>query len=194
MTGVQKMFIRSERLFLRPGWPEDWEELLSRIGDEAVVRNLAKAPWPYTAEDARSFAAKPQDARLPHFVVTVPTAQAPAQIIGSVGLAPEGKEVQLGYWIARPQWGRGYATEAVRAVLGLARTLGHRRLVAKHFTDNPASGRVLRKVGFKPTGEVRAAYSLARGGAAPAAVHAIELEGPCNCDGNEQIMVEMRAA
>ena len=50
------MFMRSERLFLRPGWPEDWEELLSRIQDEAVVMNLAKAPWPYTAEDARWFA------------------------------------------------------------------------------------------------------------------------------------------
>ena len=47
------MFIRSERLFLRPGWPEDWQELLSRIADESVVRNLAKAPWPYTADDAR---------------------------------------------------------------------------------------------------------------------------------------------
>lgn len=188
------MFIRSERLFLRPGWPEDWEELLSRIGDEAVVRNLAKVPWPYTAEDARSFAALPQDARLPHFVITVPTAQAPAEIIGGVGLGPDGHEVQLGYWIARAHWGRGYATEAARAVLGLARTLGHRRLIAKQFIDNPASGRVLSKVGFKLTGEVRPSYSLARGGEAPAAVHAIELAGPCNCDGQEQIMVEVRAA
>jgi RimJ/RimL family protein N-acetyltransferase len=188
------MFIRSERLFLRPGWPEDWQELLSRIGDEAVVRNLAKVPWPYTAEDARSFAAQPQDARMPHFLVTAPTALAPAEIVGSVGLAPEGKDVQLGYWIAREHWGRGYATEAVRALLGLARTLGHRKLVAKHFTDNPASGRVLRKAGFRPTGEVRLSYSLARGGEAPAAVHAIELAGPCNCDGNEPIIVEMRAA
>jgi RimJ/RimL family protein N-acetyltransferase len=188
------MFIRSERLFLRPGWPEDWEELLSRIGDEAVVKNLAKAPWPYTAEDARNFAALPQDARCPHFFVTVPSAQAPAEIIGSAGLVRDGGEVELGYWIAKPHWGRGYATEAVRALLGLARTLGHRKLVAKHFTDNPASGRVLGKAGFKPTGEVRLSYSLARGGEVPAAVHAIELAGPCNCDGDEQIMAEMRAA
>ena len=188
------MFIRSERLFLRPGWPEDWEELLSGIGDEAVVRNLARVPWPYTAEDARNFAAQPQDARMPHFVVTVPSAQAPAEIIGSVGLAPEGRDVQLGYWIAKPHWGRGYATEAVRALLGLAGTLGHRRLVAKHFTDNPASGRVLRKAGFKPTGEVRPSFCLARGREVPAAVHAIELAGPGNCDRAEQIMVEMRAA
>ena len=94
------MFIRSERLFLRPGWPEDWEELLSRIQDEAVVMNLAKAPWPYTADDARWFARQPQDARLPHFFVTQPTRAAPAEIIGSVGLARGDEGVELGYWLA----------------------------------------------------------------------------------------------
>ena len=41
-----KMFIRSKRLFLRPGWPEDWTELYTAINDEGVVRNLASAPWP----------------------------------------------------------------------------------------------------------------------------------------------------
>ena len=76
------MFICSKRLFLRPGWPEDWEELLSRISDEGVVLNLAKVPWPYTADDARWFSAQPQNPRLPHFFVTLPTSRAPAQIIG----------------------------------------------------------------------------------------------------------------
>ena len=41
------MFFRSERLFLRPVWPEDWQAILNGIADEAVVRNLARAPWPY---------------------------------------------------------------------------------------------------------------------------------------------------
>ena len=95
------MFIRSERLFLRPGWPEDWEELLGRIGDEAVVRNLARAPWPYTADDARWFASQPQDSRCPHFFVTLPTSSAPAELIGCVGLAESDGEVELGYWLAR---------------------------------------------------------------------------------------------
>ena len=40
------MFFRSERLFLRPVWPEDWQAILNGIADEAVVRNLARAPWP----------------------------------------------------------------------------------------------------------------------------------------------------
>lgn len=171
------MFIRSERLFLRPGWPEDWEELLAGIGEEAVVKNLAKAPWPYTADDARDFLRQPQHPRLPHFFVTLPTNNAPAEIIGGVALMPGEGEAELGYWIARDHWGQGYATEATRAVLGLARTLGHRRVSAGPFTDNPASARVLRKAGFRPTGEMRACFSRARGKTVPAAIHAIELGG-----------------
>ena len=182
------MFIRSERLFLRPGWPEDWQELLAGIGDEAVVRNLAKAPWPYTADDARSFAGKPQDSRLPHFFVTLPSSSAPARIIGSVGLGRnEDGAVELGYWIARAHWGRGFATEAVRGVLSLARTLGHRIITAGHFSDNPASARVLAKTGFKPTGEVRPRFCLSRGARIPAVVHAAALGEPSDCDGGDMV-------
>ncbi len=189
------MFIRSERLFLRPGWPEDWEELLTQIGDEAVVRNLASAPWPYTPDAARDAAARGQNARLPHFFITLPSSIEPARIIGSVGLGHTDGEVELGYWIAKPQWGQGYATEASRAVLRLARTLGHRRVTAGHFLDNPASGRVLRKVGFRPTGEVRPRFSLARGRPSPSALHAIELGDASDCDGgNDDGASVMRAA
>jgi hypothetical protein len=61
------MFFRSERLFLRPAWPEDWNAIHAAIDDEGIVRNLARAPWPYTENDARWFASQPQDERLPHF-------------------------------------------------------------------------------------------------------------------------------
>ena len=179
------MFIRSERLFLRPGWPEDWPDLLARIADEAVVKNLAKAPWPYTADDARSFAQTPQDPRCPHFFVTLPTGAAPGELVGCVGLGNDGDAVELGYWFGREHWGRGYATEAARAVLRLARTLGHRRIVAKHFTDNPASGRVLAKLGFRATGEVRPSFSLARGCEVPGVVHTLELGARSDCDGGD---------
>ena len=177
------MFIRSERLFLRPGWPEDWAELLTAINDPGVVRNLASAPWPYTMADAMEFAAREQEKLLPHFFVTVPTAQG-ARMIGSIGLGRDGEEVELGYWIARNWWGQGYATEAVRAVLRLAAALGHRRLVAGHFADNPASGRVLAKAGFRPTGERRLRFSAGRGGVAEGPSYAIELGSGETCGDN----------
>lgn len=184
------MFMRSERLFLRPGWPEEWEELLALIDDEEVVRNLARAPWPYTADDAKAFARQQHERLLPNFFVTLPGAEG-ARLIGSVGLSRDGDDVQLGYWIGRPYWGQGYATEAARALLSLAGALGHQRLVADHFVDNPASGRVLRKLGFCPTGVVRNRFSLGRGGEAPARQLALVLGERSDCDDD---LAAMRAA
>ncbi len=156
------MFHRSERLFLRPAFPEDCGAILAGIGDESIVRNLARAPWPYSMDDARSFAGLPQDLRLPHFLVTLPG----AGVIGAAGLSAQDGgnegEPEIGYWIARQRWGRGYATEAARAVLRIAHTLGHRRIVAGHFVDNPASGKVLRKIGFLPTGRIAKRHSRGR--------------------------------
>ncbi|MFY7745358.1 MAG: GNAT family N-acetyltransferase [Erythrobacter sp.] len=166
------MFHRSERLFLRPAFPEDCGAILAGIGEESIVRNLARAPWPYTMDDARNFAALPQDQRLPHFLVTVPG----NGVIGSAGMGEHEGEPELGYWIAREHWGRGYATEAAGAVLRIARTLGHRRVVAGHFTDNPASGRVLRKLGFIPTGRPGKRFSLARGQMVESVEYALDLE------------------
>lgn len=176
------MFIRSERLFLRPGWPEDWAELHALIDDEAVVRNLARAPWPYSPDDARAFAASPQGTRHPHFFITLPGAHG-SRLVGGVGLARDCDESVVGYWIAQAHWGKGYATEALRSILSLARTLGHGRIVAHRFADNPASGRVLEKAGFCPTGEIRLGRSAARREAAPAIVHAIDLALPADSDG-----------
>ncbi|MCM0000414.1 MAG: GNAT family N-acetyltransferase [Erythrobacter sp.] len=165
------MFHRSERLFLRPAFPEDCGAILAGIGEEAIVRNLARAPWPYRLEDARSFAALPQDSRLPHFLVTLPG----AGVIGSAGIGEHEGQPELGYWIARAHWGRGYATEAAGAVLHVARMLGHRRVVAGHFVDNPASGKVLRKLGFVPTGRPGQRFSAARGRAVESVEYALDL-------------------
>ncbi len=178
------MFIRSERLFLRPGWPEDWAEIMAQVADEGVVRNLVQVPWPYTPDAAREFAVQPQDARCPHFLITKPGPQG-AELIGCVGLKQGEAGAELGYWVGRDYWGQGYATEAARAVLRLARTLGHRQLRARHFVDNPASGRVLRKLGFAPTGAVSESFSQARGAMAPSVVLAAVLGDASDCDGGE---------
>lgn len=185
------MFIRSERLFLRPAWPEDRAEIFAGIADEGVVRNLAQVPWPYTPESAREFAELPQDRRYPHFMITLPTGEG-SRLIGCVGLARQSQDAELGYWIARDYWNRGFATEAARALLMLARTLGHSRVVSSHFIDNPASGRVLRKIGFCPTGEVRPRFCCARGEDTPAVIHAAVLGQRSDCDGGNAGV--MRAA
>ncbi len=169
------MFARTERLLLRPGWAEDAPELARAIADEQVVRNLATAPWPYGLEDAEAFLAAPRDPAMPSFLITERTDGAP-RIVGSCGLGrrPSGA-VEMGYWIGRQHWGKGFATEASRALIEIAKVLKLPRLEASHFLDNPASGRVLEKLGFVATGMSAERYSCARGGNAMAKIYRLRL-------------------
>ncbi len=170
------MFHRSQRVMLRPIWPEDWPGIYEAISDEGVVRNLARAPWPYTPGDARDFAQSGGASGATRFLVTLPD-EPGAPIVGCVGLDPcEGGGRELGYWISRKYWGRGLATEAACAALEVARALGWSRVSAAHFIDNPASGRVLLKAGFTPTGKTAERFSRGRGREARVACFAIDLD------------------
>ena len=169
------MFARTERLLLRPGWAEDAPALARAIADEQVVRNLATAPWPFALQDAEAFLAAPRDPALPSFLITERTDGAP-RIVGACGLGrrPSGA-VEMGYWIARPFWGRGFASEACTALIDIARALGLSRLEASHFIDNPASARVLDKLGFESVGIIAPRMSCARVEEAPARLMRLRL-------------------
>ncbi len=183
------MFARTERLLLRPVWNEDAAALTKAICDEAIVRNLANAPWPYTMADARAFIAIDHHERTPNFMIIRRT-NGLSELIGSCGLAYYEDGIEIGYWIARQHWGLGYASEAARAVLEIAHSLGHKQICAGYFADNPASGHVLRKLGFLKTGALTSRYSKGRAG--PAAMIAMRIrdlaktlklnepEGGCN--------------
>ena len=169
------MFARTPRLLLRPGFPEDAPALAHAIADEAIVRNLVVVPWPYTVRDAEAFLASPRDPVLPSFLIFERTDGAP-RLAGSCGLGrrPSGA-VELGYWIARASWGRGFATEAGRALIDIARMLGLAQLEASHFIDNPASARVLDKLGFESTGLIARRMNCARGEEVPARLMRLRL-------------------
>jgi RimJ/RimL family protein N-acetyltransferase len=170
------MFARTERLLLRPPWPEDADALFRAIAEERIVRNLATAPWPYLPEHASGWIAAERPAHRPASLIFRRTGGA-TELVGGIGIhdTPEG-DVELGYWIARSHWGRGYASEAGRAVVRFARTaLRLPRLVAGHFLDNPASGSVLRNLGFQPTGRIGMRHSVARGTETAMAEFVLEL-------------------
>ncbi len=173
------MFARTERLLLRPSWPEDASELHGAIADEGVVRNLARAPWPYTPEEAARFAAVDHPQMFPAFLLMLRTDGAP-RLIGACGIGERNGEAELGYWISRPYWGLGFASEAGRAVVSVAKALGHSKLVAGHFIDNPASGHVLRKLGFRATGQREQRHSKGRGQNATCALYEKSLEDGSN--------------
>ncbi len=84
------------------------------------------------------------------------------EAIGAIGYGPscdcnlparEG-EPTVGYWVARPYWGRGICTEALGLMIrNILSDTDIASLISGHFIDNPASGRVMEKCGFVPTGE-----------------------------------------
>lgn len=171
------MFARTERLLLRPGWAEDAPALHEAIGDERIVRNLASAPWPYSLADAEAFLATEREPAAAGLLVFRRTGDAP-ELVGCAGFGrrPSGA-VEFGYWIARRHWGKGYATEAGRALIANARhSLRIGKLNASHFLDNPASGRVLEKLGFRPTGIVAPRFSAGRQAEAPCRLFELALE------------------
>jgi RimJ/RimL family protein N-acetyltransferase len=160
------MFARTDRLLLRPGWAEDASALVTAIGDEAVVRNLSRVPWPYGPAEAEAWLGKPQDERRPRLLIFTRTSE--PQLVGGIGIMDldDGpvEQAELGYWVARSHWGLGIATEAARAVLDMAfHGLRLSRIEAGHFPDNTASARVLAKLGFTSEGK----RSLYRSGLRP---------------------------
>jgi RimJ/RimL family protein N-acetyltransferase len=176
------MFARTERLLLRPGWLQDAPALHRALADEGVIRNLASAPWPYAIEDAEAFLATERSPKAPALLVFRRTDGEP-ELVGTCGFGPApGGGTEIGYWIARPHWNQGYATEAGRALLDMARTLGLPRLSGGHFLDNPASGRVLEKLGFRPTGQIVRRYSAGRGEAGPCKLYELRLAGEAKAD------------
>lgn len=181
------MFARTPRLLLRPGFPEDAPALAQAIGDESIVRNLSTAPWPYRMRDAEAFLASPRDPVLPSFLIFERTQGAP-NLVGSCGLGRRASgAVEMGYWIARSNWSRGFATEAGTALLGIARTLGLQQVEGSHFLDNPASGRVLEKLGFEPVGIVVPRMSCARGFEVPARLMRVRLDQAARSEGDEAL-------
>ena len=158
------MFVRTPRLMLRPGWREDARAVFDAVADEGIARNLSRLPWPYRLQHAESWLEQPQDPAWPSCLIFLRTQGAP-ELAGGISIhVGEDCAPELGYWVARARWGQGIATEAGQAIVAAARdTLRLPRLSSGHFVDNPASGRVLEKLGFRPTGRVVPRQSLARG-------------------------------
>lgn len=173
------MFARTERLTLRPGWPEDAPELVRAIAHEAVVHGLSEVPWPYALGDARDFLERDRSGADRSMLIYAHHPDA-VRLVGGIGLKFDGAapgEAAIGYWLTPGAWGRGYATEAGRAVIANARhTLRLRTITARAFVDNAASTRVLARLGFRATGEIVPVHSRARGTSALAMRHVLDLD------------------
>jgi len=147
--------IETPRLVLRPLAESDLDDLVRGLNNFNVSKMTARVPHPYGADDARAFLALCQAEAEGALRLSIVRREAPRRVIGGVGYeaVDEAGAAELGYWLAEPEWGQGFASEAAAAV----RDHGFRRdafdrLIARYRTDNPASGRVLAKLGFTVTG------------------------------------------
>ena len=151
MTG--QPVLATDRLLLRPFTRADAPEVQRFAGDYEVASRALALPYPYPDGAAETWIVS----LAPGFeqgdqVVYAVTRRGEPGLVGAVGLVEidhSHGRAELGYWIARPCWDRGYATEAARAVIGYGfSALGLHRVYAMHFSRNPASGRVMAKCGM----------------------------------------------
>ena len=156
--------IETRRLKLRAPEDRDLARLAAMADDWDIARMTLRLPHPYTLADARTFLARTasQDRSRDNTFIIDLEDDGPVGVIGF--FHHDDPYPEMGYWIGRPYWGRGFATEAVDgALVWASRTWRKRAVAAGHFVDNPASGRVLTKSGFLYTGQVKRQRSLARG-------------------------------
>ncbi len=153
---------QTDRLILRPFAPSDAEAVARLAGDRAIAEMTLTVPHPYRVEDAQKWIAMHAGAfARGEAVVWAVTLRESGELVGAIGLVRDRAEhsrhrAELGFWIGKPYWGRGYATEAGRAVLRHAfETMGLRRVYASYFAKNPASGRVQAKLGMRQEAVMR---------------------------------------
>lgn len=151
--------IQTQRLLLRPFGAEDASSLEQLASDRAIADTTVNIPHPYNSEMAHEWISSHQPrfeaGELISFAVTEAVSDT---LVGSIGLNIEkaSERAELGYWIGRPFWGKGYATEAATAVTeyGFSELSLH-RIYAGCFARNPASAKVLQKIGMTLEGRSR---------------------------------------
>ena len=143
--------LETERLVLRAPRDTDAKAIALLVNDRRIAENTLRIPHPYGLADAQAFIAS---ANAGDGEIVFVIAGRDGGVLGCCGIAQRGGATpEIGYWLGVPFWGKGYATEAARAVIDHAFVdLGHDTLVAGARVSNPASRRVLEKCGFQWTG------------------------------------------
>lgn len=141
--------LETERLTMRAPRLADAKAVSMLAADRRIAENTARIPHPYRLADAENFitGANKPGGECVYLITRAKT------VIGACGIAQQDGAIEIGYWLGVDYWGKGYATEAVHALVDYAFTdLGHTALHAGARVTNPASRRVLEKCGFQWTG------------------------------------------
>lgn len=155
--------IETERLRLRPLRPTDAPTVQRLAGARDIAKTTLNIPHPYEDGMAEEWIARTHDAFARGDQISLAVtlrADEQSRLIGAVGLVmnEQNHAAELGYWIGKPYWNNGYGTEAARALVAYGfHHLGLNRIQARHMTSNPASGRIMQKLGMSYEGTHRQA-------------------------------------
>ena len=158
--------IETDRFLLRRVTPLDAQRITDCIADPRIYRMVSSIAPGQSLERTQAWIATLEQGRIDD-TDHVFALEKNEELVGVIGADRPGKGLafDIGYWLLPEVWGRGYMTEAAEAVMHWLEQRGDHAFTAGHFVDNPASGRVLKKVGFLPSGRGRV-FSLGRGEAA----------------------------
>ena len=160
-TMIQSKALETLRLVLRPLTVDDAPAIARLAGRREIADTTLAIPHPYSEEQARVWLSSQAvaDNTKPRHIVFAATLKPDGQLIGAIGLHNVDLEhalAEMGFWIGVEFWGRGYATEGAARVIRFGfEELNLNRVFANHMVRNPASGRVLEKVGMKREGLLR---------------------------------------
>ncbi len=143
--------LSTERLLLRPLQDSDAAMIVELAGEWQVASKTGRIPFPYELTMAAEFIRWSQQNRAKEVLFAVCLHS--GDLIGCVGASFAGDSAELGYWFGIAFWGQGFATEAAQALVPHVFSLPKiRQMTSSHLLTNPASGRVLAKLGFVESG------------------------------------------
>ncbi|HYF51649.1 MAG TPA: GNAT family N-acetyltransferase [Planctomycetota bacterium] len=155
----QRPTLTTERLILRPYALEDAADVQRLCGDRRIAETTLNIPHPYPDGAAQEWiSTHAKDFAENKGVQWAITLKETGELAGGIGLTIQRTHdrAEVGYWIAAHLWSRAYCTEAAREVVGYGfKTLNLNRIYASHFARNPASGRVMQKLGMSYEGRAR---------------------------------------
>ncbi|MGI9302211.1 MAG: GNAT family N-acetyltransferase [Gammaproteobacteria bacterium] len=147
--------LETERLILRPLELSDAHDVQTLAGEREIAACTRSIPHPYKDGVAEEWIEQLQPKLERGEQLSFAIVTCAATLIGSIGLVihRENANAELGYWIGKPYWGQGYCSEAASAIVVYGfDTLRLHRIFAHHLTRNPASGRILQKIGMRHEG------------------------------------------
>ncbi len=165
MEANMRDIIKTERLTLRQLTLEDAPALSRLVSDYDISRMTGSFPYPLPLLSAEFRIMYLRARRRQRLAYPYAITRNGGELMGMADLFRDSPDavLEIGYWTGKPFWGQGYVSEAARAIIDEARTqLGAKSIVAGAFSDNPASLRVLKKLGFVPTGETQMYFSMGR--------------------------------